>query len=413
MSKRILLIGGNFYPELTGIGKYNGEMVDFLANSGYECTVITSYPYYPFWKVQEPYSKKWWWFEKENRTVSSSVKPITIFRCPQYVPKKPSGSKRMLLDFSFLLSCFFIVSGLLFKKKYHYIITVAPSFQIGLIGLFYKWIRGAKHIYHIQDLQIDAARDLKMIKSKRLLNVLLSVEKFIIKKADIVSSISSGMIKRIKGKYDRDIIFFPNWVDTKKLYPVKEKQKLKESFGFDSKDFIVLYSGAIGEKQGLEEIIYSATSLSTIERLKLVICGSGPYREKLKELKKELGVTNVHFLDLQPLEKLNDLLNMADVHLVMQKANASDLVMPSKLTGILSVGGVALVTTSKDSSLYEMVCDNNIGVAIEPESRQELTDAIEDLIHSDKEKISNNAFRYANEFLSIEKVFSRFTPHLQ
>ena len=62
----------------------------------------------------------------------------------------------MLLDFSFLLSCFFIVAGLLFKKKYHYIITVAPSFQIGLIGLFYKWIRGAKHIYHIQDLQIDA-----------------------------------------------------------------------------------------------------------------------------------------------------------------------------------------------------------------------------------------------------------------
>jgi colanic acid biosynthesis glycosyl transferase WcaI len=246
-----------------------------------------------------------------------------------------------------------------------------------------------------------------------LLNVLLSVEKFIIKKADIVSSISSGMIKKIKGKYDRDIIFFPNWVDTKKLYPVKEKQKLKEAFGFDSKDFIVLYSGAIGEKQGLEEIIYSATSLSTIERLKLVICGSGPYREKLKELKKELGVTNVHFLDLQPLEKLNDLLNMADVHLVMQKANASDLVMPSKLTGILSVGGVALVTTSKDSSLYEMVCDNNIGVVIEPESRQELTDAIEDLIHSDKEKISSNAFRYANEFLSIEKVFSRFTPHLQ
>ena len=127
-----------------------------------------------------------------------------------------------------------------------------------------------------------------------------------------------------------------------------------------------------------------------------------------KGLKISLGKAH-----MQPLEKLNDLLNMADVQLVMQKANASDLVMPSKLTGILSVGGVALVTTSKDSSLYDMVCDNNIGVVIEPESRQELTHAIEDLIHSDKEKISRNAFRYANEFLSIEKVFSRFTPYLQ
>jgi colanic acid biosynthesis glycosyl transferase WcaI len=219
MSKRVLLIGGNFYPELTGIGKYNGEMVDFLAKSGYECTVITSYPYYPFWKIQEPYCKKWWWYRKENKTVSSSVKPITIYRCPQFVPQKPSGSKRMLLDFSFCLSCFLIVSGLLFKRKYDYIITVAPSFQIGLIGLFYKWLRRSKHIYHIQDLQIDAARDLKMIKSRRLLQVLLGVEKFIIKKADIVSSISTGMIKRIKAKHEREIIFFPNWVDTKKYIP--------------------------------------------------------------------------------------------------------------------------------------------------------------------------------------------------
>jgi len=413
MSKRILLIGGNFYPELTGIGKYNGEMVDFLANSGYECTVVTSYPYYPFWKVQEPYSKKRWWYGKEKKTVSSSAKPITIYRCPQYVPQKPSGSKRMLLDFSFCLSCFFIVTGLLFKRKYDYIITVAPSFQIGLLGLFYKSIRGAKHIYHIQDLQIDAASNLKMIKSQRLLNILLGVEKFIIRKADIVSSISSGMISKIKVKCDREIIFFPNWVDTKNLYPVKEKQQLKEAFGFSVNDFIVLYSGAIGEKQGLEEIIYSATTLSSIGKLKLVICGSGPYKEKLQKLKEELGVDNVYFLALQPLEKLNNLLNMADVHLVIQKANTSDLVMPSKLTGILSVGGVAVITTPKNSSLYKMIAENNIGVVIEPESRQELTHAIEDLVYSDKENISRNAFNYAKEFLSIEKIFSRFTTHLQ
>jgi hypothetical protein len=60
-----------------------------------------------------------------------------------------------------------------------------------------------------------------------------------------------------------------------------------------------------------------------------------------------------------------------------------------------------------------MVAENNIGVVIEPESRKELTHAIEDLVHSDKECISRNAFNYAKEFLSIEKVFSHFTAHLQ
>jgi colanic acid biosynthesis glycosyl transferase WcaI len=410
--KRILLIGGNFYPELTGIGKYNGEMADFLANTGYQCTVITSYPYYPFWKTQEPYKGKSWWYTKEKRPVTNNSNPITIHRCPQYVPKKPTGARRMLLDLSFLISAFFSVFGLLFKRKYDYVITVAPSFQIGLLGLFYKFIKGGKVIYHIQDLQIDAAWELKMIKSKRLINFLLKVERFILKRADVVSSISPGMIKTIEKKCKRRVVYFPNWVDTKTLFPMKEKSKLKTNFGFKETDFIVLYSGAIGEKQGLEDIIHTAQFLLQVPNLKFVICGSGPYKEKLKKLKEKTGAANVFFLPLQPVEKLNELLNMADIHLVLQKANAGELVMPSKLTSILSVGGVAVITTAKNSSLYEMISANDIGVIAEPESNSELTATIEKLINSDKEIISSNAVTYAREFLSIEKVFSRFIVYL-
>jgi colanic acid biosynthesis glycosyl transferase WcaI len=410
--KRILLIGGNFYPELTGIGKYNGEMTDFLANAGYHCTVVTSFPYYPFWKTQQPYSGKSWWYKKETRMVANSDIPITIHRCPQYVPAKPSGSKRMFLDISFLISAFFRVFSLLFKKKYDYVITVAPCFQIGLLGLFYKMVRGGKVIYHIQDLQVDAARDLKMIRSTSLINLLLKIEHFILKRADIVSSISPGMIKRIESKCKRTIVYFPNWVDTKTLYPLQERQKIKTEFGFNATDFIVLYSGAIGEKQGLDDIIHTAHFLSQVPSLKFVICGSGPYKEKLKELKQKLGAGNVSFLSLQPVEKLNELLNMADIHLVLQKANASDLMMPSKLSGILSVGGVAIITTTKNSSLYEMVAANDIGVIAEPESKNDLSATIHKLITTDKEKISRNAVTYAREFLSIDKVFSRFIASL-
>jgi colanic acid biosynthesis glycosyl transferase WcaI len=221
------------------------------------------------------------------------------------------------------------------------------------------------------------------------------------------------MIKKIESKYVRPVAYFPNWVDTKVLYPLPQKQKLKEEFGFEPTDFIALYSGAIGEKQGLEDIIHAAKLLSKIPNLKFVICGSGPYKEKLKTLKEELGANNVHFLSLQPIEKLNGLLNMADLHLVIQKANASDLMMPSKLTSILSVGGVAVITTPKSSSLYEMVSANNIGVVTEPGSRVELTAAIEKLIYANKEPISKNAASYAKEFFSTEKVFHRFTACLQ
>ncbi|MEP1985733.1 MAG: colanic acid biosynthesis glycosyltransferase WcaI, partial [Maribacter dokdonensis] len=63
--KKLLFIGYNFSPELTGIGKYSGEMMQWLAEKGHDCTVLTSYPYYPYWKIQEPYRKNRFWFKKE------------------------------------------------------------------------------------------------------------------------------------------------------------------------------------------------------------------------------------------------------------------------------------------------------------------------------------------------------------
>lgn len=414
MENRVLFIGGNFSPEPIGIGKYNGEMIDWLACQGYDCTVITSYPYYPQWKVQDPYSKKAFWFKKEIKYSKPFYeKAIQIYRCPQFVPGTPTGSKRMILDFSFCLTSFMIVFKLLFHKKYDYVISVVPCFQIGILGILYKFIRGGKFLYHIQDLQIDAARDLKMIKSTTLINALLGIEKFILKQADVISSISEGMMEKIKTKCNREIDFFPNWVDTKQFFPIENKGALKQEYNFKSTDKIVLYSGAIGEKQGLEAILYTANSLKHIQCLKFVLCGSGPYLKKLEGLRESLALTNVIFMPTQPIEKLNRFLNMADIHLVIQKANASDLVMPSKMTTILAIGGVAVVTAPENSSLHKLISSHKMGLVIEPENMQALTGIVMTSIFKDLDYCSINARNYAEQHLSINRILPRFFQNIQ
>ena len=117
-------------------------------------------------------------------------------------------------------------------------------------------------------------------------------------------------------------------------------------------DKIVLYSGSIGEKQGLDAILYAANEFETLGRLKFIICGSGPYKKKLQTMAENLKLDNLRFLPLQPFEKFNQFLNLADLHLIIQKASASDLVMPSKLTTILSSGGLTLITANEGSGLY-------------------------------------------------------------
>jgi colanic acid biosynthesis glycosyl transferase WcaI len=407
--KRILFIGGNYYPEPIGIGKYNGEMIDMLAREGHYCTVVTSYPYYPQWKVQQPYAPKPKWFKKEIKYVDGNANPtIQVYRCPQYIPTRPTGRARMLLDLSFCISAFLLVACLLFRRKYDLVIVVAPCFQLGLLGILYKKAKGAKFLYHIQDLQIDCARDLNMIKSARTIALLLKAEKYILRNADIISSISPGMIKKIKDKCHKEVVLFPNWVDTSLYFPLTEREALKKEFNFSPTDKIVLYSGAIGEKQGLENIIHIAKSLEHFNNLKFVICGSGPYRDALYTLQKTLSLKNVVFLQLQPLHKLNHFLNMADIHLVLQKSNASDLVMPSKLTTILSVGGVSIITASKNSSLYQLVEANKMGVLVEPDNRGELLAAIERTLNNDNAHINKNARAYAENFLSIQKVITGY-----
>lgn len=414
MQPRVLLIGGNFYPEPIGIGKYNGEMIDWLAQNGYDCTVVTSYPYYPQWKVQEPYQKKAFWYRKEVKYYKPFYEKNTrIYRCPQYVPSKPTGLKRMLNGFSFFASSFLIILSLLFKKKYDYVISVVPSFETGLLAILYKKFKGAKFLYHIQDLQIDAARDLNIIKSKPLINMLFGIEKYILKRADVVSSVSSGMMEKVTLKCGRRVQFFPNWVDYKVIFPENDKPSLKEEFGFKPSDKIILYSGAVGEKQGLENILYAAEAFVDQTEVKFVICGSGPYLKRLCELKERLKSKNVTFLPTQPLAKLNHFLNMADIHLIIQKANATDLVMPSKLTNILAVGGVPIVTTVKNSSLYKLVAEHNLGLIAAPDDVLSLIEAIKKGIESDTSEMSLNARRYASENFSISNIIARYSNHLE
>lgn len=381
-------------------------MMKWLAENGYDCTVITSYPYYPEWKVQPPYDRKKNWYTKEKQG------KLTVYRCPQYVPAKPTGKTRIMLDFSFAVSAFFKLLTLLPRKKYDVVITVVPPFHLGLLAVIYKKLRGAKVFYHIQDMQIEAARDLKMIASPKLINLLFKMERYIFRQADMVGSISDGMMKKIQEKAKKDIFFFPNWVDVNKFHPIEERLLLKTEYGFAATDKIVLYSGAIGEKQGLESILHAAQTLKADRHLKFLICGSGPYKERLVKQSEEMGLENVIFFPLQPIERFNHFLNMADVHLVIQKANASDLVMPSKLTTILAVGGLALITANSGTSLHDLVSAHNMGILVDAENQDALNEGILRSVNEDVRAIAGNGRAYAENYLSVSRIMGRFEEHV-
>lgn len=408
---KILFYGINFAPEKIGIGKYSGEMVDWLLERGNEIEVITTMPFYPEWKVEEKYIKQWFVKEKKNN--------LTIKRCKIYVPNKVSSIKRIAHELSFFFMSFKFWLPTFFRS-YDIIICVAPPMLIGVFPSIYKFFRNTKVIYHIQDLQIDAAKDLKMIKSQALLSVLELIERRIMENVSVVSSISEGMKLKIFSKVkdvDKKYFMLPNWVNTEFIKPIENSDRLRKLFKFDRSDFIVLYSGNLGEKQGLESLIDAAEILQkqNANHIKILICGDGAIKGKLMELKSEKKIENVIFHNLLPYEDLPQLMSLADIHLILQKKAAADSVMPSKLTTILSAGGLVIVSSGHETTLAKTVLNNKIGICIEPENTTLLVETILN-IYEDKDCFSeykNNARKYAVENLNINNILLNFEQKIK
>src|SRR4051794_27649383 len=97
---KILIYGINFQPELTGVGKYTGEMADWLLSRGHHVRVITAPPHYPQWSIL-PGFHQWRYSREDHRMIEGT---LTVFRCPLLVPQRPSAWRRILRLLSFCLS---------------------------------------------------------------------------------------------------------------------------------------------------------------------------------------------------------------------------------------------------------------------------------------------------------------------
>mgnify|MGYP001242274232 CR=1 FL=1 len=399
MKLKILLISTNFSPELTGIGKYSGEMAQWLADNGNQVRVICSPPYYPEWKIKKNYSS--WRYTKERNG------NLTVLRCPIWVPQKVTGIKRIIHLASFAISSFPVAIKQVFWKP-EVVICIEPPIFNCVGALLTSKLSGAISILHIQDFEIDAAFDLGIIKSKRLKNYIYKIERFLLKRFTKISTISESMMKLLtkKGVSAERQLLLPNWVDTDFITPL-QTSTYRTKLSISENKIVALYSGNMGEKQGLEIIIKAAEALTDIT---FVMCGSGSALTRLR--KQAAHLNNIIWLPLQPYQNLCDFLNLADIHLLPQQSGAADLVMPSKLTGMLSSGTAVVTTADNGTEIHKVI--RGKGIAVKPEDTPEFINAIRYLAEHSEERANfgRNARTYAEQYLSYEAIMKSFHEDL-
>ena len=364
---KILVYGLNYAPELIGTGKYTQEACEWLASRGHEVCVITSYPYYPDWRIAPPYRAGR--FSREQR------RGVEIVRCPLYVPADPSPLKRLVHHLTFAASSAIAAIRLARRFRPDIVFTIAPSFFVTPAALAAARLSDARSWLHIQDFEIDSSFELGILSGQRLRRLAERVERFVLARFDRVSTISPKMVERLAEKNVADfrIVEFRNWVDTSVIRPQDRNSPLRDQLALPVQAVTALYSGSMVLKQGLENLIEAARGLRDRNpNIVLVLCGQGSRRNWL--LEQTRGQSNVRFLDLQPPERLSELLSLADIHLLPQRAEVADLVLPSKLAPMLASGRPVIAMAKSGTQLAIEV--EGAGLVVPPDKPAALISAL-------------------------------------
>lgn len=382
-------------------------MCEWLAKRGHEVRVITAAPYYPDWKIFPGY-KAW-------RYKTEIVNNVKVTHCPLWVPNKPTGLKRILHLMSFAVSSFFKIFTQI-RWRPEIIFSVEPTIFAFPNALLLSKLTKAKLALHIQDFEIDAAFNLQFVRLGFMQKFLLKFERSTLRHSQLVSSISLNMCKkaREKGAPENNITLFPNWADLDLIRPLpsNEKEVIRNNFAISAHSIVCLYSGNIGEKQGLEIIIESAARLSNDPRFMFVISGNGPNLAALQKLATEKNLKNIRWLPLQPIAKFNELLNLANIHLLPQKKQVADLVLPSKLANMLASGRPIITTALSGTQIQHIV--QSTGIVVNPDNPEDFTRAIK-FLGDNKilcENMGNEARKYAEQFLNKALILAEYEKKL-
>lgn len=386
---------------------YSHGFATYIAERGHEVEVITGVPYYPGWKKFPGYRNKLYQCE--------IIDGVRVHRCYTYVPKVVTSFRRILHEAVFAVLAF---GRMIFMRQPDLLIAVSPPFSGMVACAVLSRLRGIPLHIHIQDLQPDAAIELGMLRGKLLVHLLRAMERFSYRNASLVSAIGDAMLQRIreKGVPSSKSMLFRNWINLSEIKSGREKESVfRTQHRLDGK-FLVLYSGSMGEKQGLFTLVEcAALAHERNDDMVFLMVGDGAHRLRLENKARSLGLPNILFFDVQPRETFEDLLATADVSVLLQRKEVKEIVVPSKLLNILAAGSPVVVAAHPGSETATILNNLSIDIVVEPENPGALYDRICYLRHDTNVRnlLRTEEKALAEKLFQKDEILSRVVDQLE
>ena len=397
---KLLILTQYFPPEVGAPQNRLYELALRLRSKGIDISVLTAMPNYPQMVVHKEYKGKCYCKEDMNG--------LKIHRSWIYVSNSKSIIPRLLNYFSFVFSSLWF--GLFKIKKQDVLLVESPPLFLGITAYLLSRAKRAKMIFNVSDLWPESAEKLEIINNKTLLSLATKLEEFCYRKSALITGQTQGIVRNIKSRFpNKKVYWLKNGVDIK-FYDVNKTQQeanaWRKTNGYSEEDFILFYGGIIGHAQGLDIILNAAKILEDKPKIKFVMLGSGPEKERLLALKEEIKLNNLEFYDAVPKTKMQEIIMDMNATIVpLKKLDLFKGAIPSKIFENLALKKpIILGLEGEAKELF--IDEGNCGLAFEPENKENLVKQILTLYNNPElsKQLGENGLKYASENFNRDKI---------
>lgn len=390
---RILLLT-QYYPPETGAPQNRlSGLAHELKSAGHEVCVLTAMPNYPAMEIHPEYRGKWF--------VEEEIEGIKVFRSWIYVNKKRNIVSRLLNYFSFTFSSIVIAPKV--HGKIDVIMCESPPLFLGISGWWISKRKKAKLVFNVSDLWPESAEKLGVVSNRFFLKLATHLEEFFYRKSFMITGQTQGIVNSIKTRFpEKTVHWLPNGIDPS-IFNAAPDPAIRSAMGFDKDDFLFLYAGIIGLAQGLDIILDAASKVPGELRIKFLLLGEGPEKERLIKRKGNEKLDNVFFLDLVPKDKVPAIIHAVDAAVIpLKKMDLFLGAIPSKIFENLALKKPVILAVGGEAKQL-FIDKGKCGIYTEPEDAEAMCKAAVYLAtHKDEARQMGE-----NGRLFVEKYFLR------
>ena len=336
--RRLVVVTPYYAPEHSGTAPYVTAVTEHLARTN-DVTVLTGVPHYPEWRIRGGY-RRWRVEERSER--------LRVVRLLHYVPSRQTALHRGVYELSFAVRA--LAAGA--RGNVDAVLAFGPPVLSTAAAQGLARRHRAAFGVVVHDLAGLGARESGITGGARVAALVGAVEGRTLRSADGIVVLHDRFRRPLTeqlGVDDSRITVIRNWVhvvvDPDESSRSSMQTRLRLGWGDET---VVLHTGNMGLKQGLENVIDAARlAEGRGDRVRFVLMGDGNQRETLERLAADVRTVDV--VDPLPDADYVAALRAADVLLVNEREGMAEMSVPSKLTSYFYAGRPVVAATDPDS----------------------------------------------------------------